>query len=171
MPGRLSQERLRRQYRPEQVRLLFIGESPPASGRFFYQRDSGLYRAFRDAFRTINPAIEDANFLETFRALGCYLIDLCPYPVDRLDPPDRRAAWQANETRLSRLIAGLRPERVATIVRGIRGNVERAVARAGWNGPILDLPYPGRWARHRTVFLSRLAPELTPLSQPSSPPK
>ena len=32
-----ARERLRRRYRPARVRILFVGEAPPASGRFFYQ--------------------------------------------------------------------------------------------------------------------------------------
>ena len=62
-----SRERLRRQYRPEHIRLLFIGESPPASGRFFYRRDSGLYRAIRDTFRMIDPSITDEMWTEGVR--------------------------------------------------------------------------------------------------------
>jgi hypothetical protein len=50
-PAEVERERLRLRYRPVLIRLLFIGESPPASGRFFYRQDSGLYRAIRDAFR------------------------------------------------------------------------------------------------------------------------
>jgi hypothetical protein len=61
-------ERLRRRYRPARVRLLFIGESPPASGRFFYRQDSGLYGAIRDAFRGIDPSITDETFLGIFSA-------------------------------------------------------------------------------------------------------
>jgi hypothetical protein len=41
----IGREHLRKHYRPDRVRILFVGESPPASGRFFYQADSGLYRA------------------------------------------------------------------------------------------------------------------------------
>ena len=51
MSARRQRERLRQQFRPEAVRLLFIGESPPASGRFFYHGDSGLYRAIREVFQ------------------------------------------------------------------------------------------------------------------------
>lgn len=39
---RHRREILRRAWRPVEVQLLFVGESPPFSGRFFYQRDSGL---------------------------------------------------------------------------------------------------------------------------------
>src|SRR5580658_9845436 len=89
---RASRERLRHRYRPVDLRLLFVGEAPPASGRFFYQGDSGLYRAMRDAFRAIDPSITDESFLAVFRRSGCYLIDACPQAVDQLDRPSRRAA-------------------------------------------------------------------------------
>src|SRR6202041_2824409 len=81
----LARERVRRLYRPDRVRILFVGEAPPASGRFFYRGDSGLYRAVRDTFKIVDPSIHDEDFLAAFQALGCYLIDLCPDPVDRLD--------------------------------------------------------------------------------------
>jgi hypothetical protein len=37
-PG-VETEALRNVYRPERVRVLFVGESPPVSGAFFYQAD------------------------------------------------------------------------------------------------------------------------------------
>jgi hypothetical protein len=150
--------------------MLFIGEAPPASGRFFYQRDSGLYRAIRDAFRAIDPAIGDQEFLTVFQNSGCYLIDACPQPVDQLDPPSRRAALVSSEPLLGRRIKRLQPRSIVTLVRSIRGNVERAISRAGWHGPLLDLPYPGRWIRHREVFLAELAPLLRDLVRHSHKP-
>ena len=155
-----SAERLRRSHRPARVRLLFIGESPPASGRFFYRADSGLYRAMRDAFRAVDPSIREEQFLPTFQAWGCYLVDLCAEPVDRLDTKSRRAACRAGEHLLAREIARLRPERIATVVRSIEGNVARALERARWTCPVLHLPYPGRWYRNRDVFIEMLRPVL-----------
>ena len=50
-----KRERLRRRYRSNRMRILFVGETPLVSGRFFYQGDSGLDRAVRDTF-----TLEDA---------------------------------------------------------------------------------------------------------------
>jgi hypothetical protein len=158
-------ERLRRRYRPSHLRLLFIGEAPPASGRFFYQGDSGLYRAIRDSFRAVDPSIADADFLPAFQTAGCYLIDLCRRPVDQLDPPSRRAACLAGEPLLCRTIKKLQPRAIVTVVRSIRGNVERAASRAGWQGRLIDLPYPGRWRRHQDLFLGALVPTLRALAR------
>ena len=146
--------------RPEKVRLLFVGESPPASGRFFYHRDSGLYRALRDAFHLADPAIVDANFLDVFERSGCYLLDLCDHPVDRLEPIERRQACRAAEPVLARRIRSLQPETIITLVRSIHPNVERAALRAEWTGGLVSVPYPGRWIQHRKAFWESLAPLL-----------
>jgi hypothetical protein len=157
-----SRERLRRKYRPKRIRLLFVGEAPPASGRFFYLANSGLYRAIRDTFVAAFPALEsrDTEFLDSFQAAGCYLVDLCGKPVDRMEPRLRRRACQAGEARLARTLRKLRPEVVVTIVRSIDRNVRRAEASAEWSGPHIVLPYPGRWHRFRVIFRRKLTPLL-----------
>jgi hypothetical protein len=155
-----AKERLRRRFRPAWERLLFVGEAPPASGRFFYQADSGLYRAMRDAFITAFPDLSDANFLQSFQTLGCYLVDLCEKPVDRLNRQQRRKICEEGEIRLSRMLRQLQPEIVVTVVRSITANVRRAEAQANWDGTRLELLYPGRWNHHRIAFEKSLVPFL-----------
>jgi hypothetical protein len=158
--GVSARERLRRRYRPDQVRILFVGESPPASGRFFYQADSGLYRAVRDTFLRAFPALRNTDFLDAFRSLDCYLVDLCGEPVDKMTAEARMYACSRGETRLAQMIRALRPQTIVTVVRSISPNVKRAQARAGWSGRHLELPYPGRWHGHRTKFRELLIPFL-----------
>jgi hypothetical protein len=152
-----SRERLRRNFRPKQVRILFVGESPPASGRFFYQADSGLYRAIREAFAKASPNLREVNFLKSFRDLGCYLVDLCEQPVDRLQPKARRQAHVNGEPHLTKIFRNLRPKVVIVVVRSIARNVKRSELQAHWSGQHAELPYPGRWIRHRIVFIEELA--------------
>lgn len=156
----LARERLRRLYCPAHVQLLFVGEAPPASGRFFYQADSGLYRAIRHTFFTALPALQDADFLESFRGLGCYLVDLCGGPVDRLGTEQRKQARADGEIRLSRIVKQLQPRIVITVVRSIAADVTRAQRRANWMGLHLELPYPGRWRHYRVAFEEALTPVL-----------
>ena len=157
---------MRRKYRPARVDLLFVGESPPASGRFFYQGDSGLYRAIRDAFVSALPNLDGADFLESFRNLGCYLVDLCEAPVDKLTPKQRKAACVHGEARLSDLLVELRPKIVVTVVLSIVENVRRAQTAANWDGTQLTLPYPGRWRHHQQSFQTALIPLLQSELQP-----
>jgi hypothetical protein len=155
-----SRERLRRTFHPRKVRILFVGESPPASGRFFYQADSGLYRAIREAFTKAFPDLRERNFLKPFRNLGCYLVDLCETPVDRLKPKPRRKAHLEGEPSLSNSIRALRPKTIIVVVRSIARNVQRSELAANWSGQHIELPYPGRWIRHRAAFIRQLVPIL-----------
>jgi len=161
--AQLRRESLRAVYLPEKVRMLFVGESPPVSGRFFYSRNSGLYRAVRDAFHLVDGSIVDENFLDIFQSAGCYLIDACRHPVDGMQPAARRDACQAGEALLSREIRNLQPDTMVSLLRSIRPNVERAALRASWTGTLIFAPYPGRWIQHRKVFLELLVPHVRAL--------
>jgi hypothetical protein len=140
--------------------MLLVGESPPASGRFFYQADSGLYRAVRQAFVAAFPGFAEGDFLAAFRDRGCYLVDLCAEPLDRLAAAERRRAHVAAEPALRRAIEELRPNAIVTVMKSIEPSVHRAMATAGWSGERWTLPYPGRWRTHRDIFVATLAPEL-----------
>ena len=155
-----KREALRRRFRPANVRLLFVGESPPASGRFFYQADSGLYRAVLAAFLAYDRSFDGVDFLAKFQDAGCFLVDLCSEPVDQLALSDRRAVCQASERALASTIAGLRPSSIVTVVRSVEANVERAIFSAHWQGTLIRLPYPGRWSRHRRQFVRELTRHL-----------
>ena len=155
-----ARESLRRRYRPGKVRILFVGEAPPASGRFFYQGDSGLYRAVRDTFIAAFPSLQKDEFLEAFHDLGCYLVDLCGQPVDHMPRDARTSICHAGERRLAHTIRKLRPMLIVTVVRSIRDSVQRAEIQAGWSGTKIELPYPGRWKHHRVEFQRELAPLL-----------
>jgi hypothetical protein len=155
-----EKEGLRRSYRPAHVRILFVGESPPASGRFFYQADSGLYRALRNTFLAAFPALPEDGFLHSFQKLGCYLVDLCGKPVDRLNSKKRKQACRDGEARLARTLKALQPKIIITVVRSISANVRRAQASANWKGLHVELPYPGRWKEHRIAFDDELKPVL-----------
>ena len=163
---RSERERLRQSYRPPHIQLLFIGESPPASGRFFYSANSGLYRAMRMAFQIADPRIDDDNFLAAFQQRGCYLTDLSHEPIDHLQAGPRRALRKVGEKELARQLQLLRPVTIAPVLRSIVRNVENAVLLASWHGPVLQFPYPGRWSRHRDVFIEALVPVIRRLKTP-----
>ena len=65
----MDRESVRAQYRPQRIETLFVGESPPASGKFFYYGNTALARAMNAAM-TAAGLCDEANFLERFRALG-----------------------------------------------------------------------------------------------------
>jgi hypothetical protein len=80
-----------------------------------------------------------------------------------MEPAARRTACIAGEALLARRIRSLQPNSIVTLVTSIRENVERAALRASWTGTMLTVPYPGRWIRHRKVFMELLVPHIKTL--------
>lgn len=153
-----SRELIRERYLPRVVRMMLIGEAPPASGRFFYCENSGLYRAIRQSFTTAFPDTSHESFLDAFYERGCFLADLCLDPVDQLKDPERRAERARCEPRLSSIIARTSPRVIVSVLKSILPNVERSIQQARWSGELLALPYPGRWEHSRKVFVRQLVP-------------
>jgi hypothetical protein len=161
---RAARERLRNRFRPARVRVLFVGESPPAAGSFFYAADSELYRATRDAFEAALPEFRNADsFLNAFAESGCYLVDLALDPVNQLTNRNdgswkRRAQARARgEARLAATLADLQPAIVIVVLKGIVANVTRAADRAGIATESYALTYPSRWNRHRLAYRNELS--------------
>jgi hypothetical protein len=156
MSGQRARERTRRTYTPEELRVLFIGESPPSGGTFFYDANSILYFATREAFLAAAPRLGTrASFLDTFQRLGCYLEDLSLRPIDKLPKPEKRRAREAAVPGLARRLRGLAPRLVVVVVKGIRPQVDDALDRAGLGAvPCEALPFPGQW--HRADYVAEL---------------
>ena len=122
----------------------------------------------RMGFQAADASVDDQNFLAVFQQRGCYLVDLCHEPVDRLDMDQRRTLRKAGERDLARQLKCLRPVMIAAVLRSIVNNVENAASLAAWQGRILQFPYPGRWSRHREAFIQALAPIVRRLKTPAS---
>src|SRR2546425_9639049 len=82
MSLRDEREKLRLAYRPPRVRLLFVAESAPLNVKtFFYAKSGHLYPRTREAFEAAGAPWapeRGKDFLEHFRGMECYLVDLCP---------------------------------------------------------------------------------------------
>ncbi len=88
-------KKLRKNYIPELCRLIFIFESPPASGKYFYD-DSGtvdepLFKFMMKCFCPFNP-VEKQNGLKEFKRLGILLVDAVYKPLNRLSQSERKRA-------------------------------------------------------------------------------
>src|ERR1035437_2628396 len=145
MPKLMIPEQLRRHYRPEPVRVLFVEESAPAGGTFFYSANSRLFSATREAFSRVgDDARDDAAFLARFQAAGCWVWDICSRPVNGLPAPQRRGLLEASAPRLDRLLLSISPRFVVSVK---KGDVAQIVATAAYRARmpadrILALPFP-----------------------------
>ncbi len=100
-------KKLRKKYIPEICRLIFVFESPPASGKYFYD-DSGsidepLYKFMMKCFCPFNPVLKE-NGLKEFKRLGILLVDAVYFPVNRtvnrLSPKKRKESLLKNIPKL-----------------------------------------------------------------------
>jgi hypothetical protein len=152
-----EREALRRSFLPERVRVLFVGESPPAGGTFFYSGDSMLYRATRDAFCAAFGSQFARLFLDRFAEAGCYLEDLCLEPINHLTSETRRAARRQGEASLAQRTRVLQPDAIVVLLKSIADNVARAASAAGYSSIERHvLTYPSRWHRHREAYQGEL---------------
>lgn len=141
-----SNEDIREYWRPKRVRVLFVGESPPAGGTFFYRGNSNLFRYTREAFgRALRRdwGQEPASFLEFFSGCGCYLDDLCPFPVNHLAVRERRRLCLENSKELARRLMEMRPELVIAVKRDIEDPLRKALVVADLQDiPVQALRFP-----------------------------
>jgi hypothetical protein len=84
-----EQEKTRLKYKPKNIRFLFVGESMPAGGTFFYFENSNLYKYTKEAFLQ-NFDWPEKDFLKLFKSNRFYLDDLCQEPINYLDETKKR---------------------------------------------------------------------------------
>jgi hypothetical protein len=134
-------ECIRRRYRPERIVTLFVGESAPQSGKFFY---AGTTHMLTHMQRAVEMALgKNGYFLRRFESYGWYLDDLVLEPVDTLPKSKREALCIGAMKSLADRIAGYSPRAIVTVLQRIAPTVEAAAVMAGHSGPRFTVPFPG----------------------------
>ncbi|WP_287884074.1 hypothetical protein [Paracoccus sp. (in: a-proteobacteria)] len=134
-------EELRHSFRPDDVRVLFVGESAPAGGAFFYKGYGGVYSEFR---RAIAPHLGAENdFLPAFKGKGLFLDDLILEPVNYLTHSQRRTHREANVGSLATRIAKYNPTLIISFMLGIVPYIDRSITASGKKIPHYAVPFPG----------------------------
>lgn len=155
-------EPLRARFRPFKVKVLFVGESAPAGGDFFYKGTGQVYREFQ---RVLSPTIgATPSFLGAFMAAGMYLDDLVLEPVNWLSRSERTAMHTNNVASLASRISEYQPLAVIAFMKAIRRPVEEAVTASGCGSSAHTVSFPGngRQAEFRAE-LAAILPELQEL--------
>ena len=141
----LEIERLRESYRPGSIQTLFVGESRPATGTFFYDATP---RPIAQLFDQALELAGDDNFLARFKNARLYLDDLVLTPINRCRKVDRNRLRREAVPGLRERIARHRPILVVAIMKGIAPFVREAakgIAR------VEVVPFPGNG--HQREFL------------------
>jgi hypothetical protein len=129
-------EELRQSFRPEHITTLFVGESAPSSGRFFYSGNSSLFHAMKKAFGNRE------SFLEDFQRKGFYLDDLVLTPVNKLQKRERFRLRKEAVPQLAKRLIEYKPIAIVVVMQAIQSIVRDAMHMAGVMYEPFCVPHP-----------------------------
>jgi hypothetical protein len=143
LKGMNKLEGLRKSFCPDSVTTLFVGESAPAGGTFFYSGNSSLFHAMKRAFGSRE------TFLEDFKRRGFYLDDLVLTPVNKLERRERSRLRREAIPKLAKRLTTYKPRAVVVVMRAVLPMVREAMQVAGLSYEPFCVPHPafGNWTR------------------------
>ena len=152
-------EATRARFRPERVMTLFVGESAPAGGGFFYFGGNAM---LTDMQRAIERSLgAGGDILARFKAMGWYLDDLSLAPVNNLPKRARVAICRDAEPSLTARIAEYRPLAIVALLKRIEKNVNAAAIAAGSDAPRFAVPFSRQGNLTRfNAEMARIIPQL-----------
>lgn len=157
----------RNKYKPPNIRVLFIAESPPSSGGYFYAETTiGKDHLFRETMRSLKfwpsrrpmrKGCDKRSMLNEFRSLGFFLIDTCEFPVDKLRPTERRISTLRGALTLPGRVGALCPDRILIVKKTVFKPALQALSETDFAGRVLNteaLPFPshGNQKKYRTML-------------------
>ena len=156
-------ESIRQSYRPSKILALFVGESAPKSGKFFYCGNTALKGYMEDVMNAAGLGGND-NFLERFKSYGWYLDDLVLEPVDGLPKLERRAKCREARSSLTTRIREYHPLAIVSLLRSIEEYVEDAAIAAGSTAARYSVPFAGNGQQGRfKIAMAHILPKLPKL--------
>jgi hypothetical protein len=156
-------EATRAQFRPSQITTLFVGESAPDSGDFFYYGNNAMLGYMRQAVE--HSLGEGGDFLARFTVYGWYLDDLVLTPVNRLTKSERIAKCLAAQSSLATRIAEYRPLAIVSLLISIKAIVDAAAIEAGSTAQRFAVPFPGMGQQARfKAAMAEIIPALPEIS-------
>lgn len=149
----VSTEEIRAGYKPDKVRVLFIGESAPPSGKtFFYNGDSRLCRFWKTTFETVleRQFATASAFLLWFKRQGFFLDDLLLVPKRRSNRrKELELMWRSGIEPLADRISQCQPAMAVAVIKGPAECIGRAIKMSGvrLDYRIVGFPFPGKHMR------------------------
>jgi hypothetical protein len=143
-------KKMREAYRPERIKAIFILESPPKSGKYFYNPDGTvheqLFRAMME-FIEIKPSSKQDG-LQAFRSQGFILVDASYAPVNDFKGKARDEAILREYDSLLRDLNLLNPNKDVPLIL-VKANVyellRERLGEAGFRvvNNDIKIPFPG----------------------------
>jgi|GEM_PF-788541 len=122
-------ESIRLNYRPSEIKVLFVGESRPGGNTFFYTADSNLYQYMKEGFEFFcnRHFYCSAEFFKFLMSKGIYLDDLCLEPINYSSSAERNMFRNHYVESLAKRIKEYKPTAIVIVMKGIQKYVLKAI--------------------------------------------
>lgn len=149
-------EKLRQQYRPDELNILLVGESAPECGTFFYEGGNAMATYVRKCFEEVlGIKYEgDENFLKDFKKNKCYLDDLSIAPVNKMENRLRKETLEKCIPELASRIETYQPKVIVSLLKKIDKHVKSSIEKTSVSVAYYSLPFPGNG--HQNKFSKEL---------------
>jgi hypothetical protein len=153
----MDRESIRLEFHPSKVKILFVGESPPANGAFFYVCSPMTTYMCEVFSEVLGKEFQSPNdFLNFFQDKGCYLDDLSYEPVNHLLRTERRQSVKDGVVELAKRMEKEKPEYVIVLLNRIEDQVREAARQANLpDSSVYVVPFPGQG--HQRSFVKELS--------------
>ena len=150
-------------WKPDAVKLLLVGESPPKSGDYFYTNPTALFKAVAEALCP-DIARPDAacrqDVLGRLKELGVFLADMakCAVSYRDLEKLDRKRCLRLCSEHFVAEVKALEPRAIVPALKSIRPPLGDILRGTRWHPRLVwwpELPFPNFPAR-RTEFIENL---------------
>lgn len=123
-------EKKRNDFKPIKTKILFVGESRPFGGTFFYDKNSNLYKYTKEAFENVGIDFSLAKFEE----MGCWLYDVCKEPINFIESNnEKRKLIEKYIPDLIKIIKTLSPEYIIVVKKTCMEKVFSSILQIGYS--------------------------------------
>ena len=144
-------------YKPRDVKVLWIVESPPFSDppRYFYRPElTGYDSLFREVMKSLSivPSSPKNNSLNEFKELGHFLIDASKCPVDKRNSHLKPQIIHNCSPILQQEVVSLQPQRIVIVKASLYDHVYRNMFEIGFEKKVANskaIPFPGSGQQRR----------------------
>jgi hypothetical protein len=159
--GRGYYRRLRKKYTPQRIKLAIVAESPPSSGKYFYDANGKvgepLFKALMKHIGFKNSPSTKADGLHRFQQKCWILMDATYEPVNKLSKSRQKAKYiERDYARLRRDLHNLGRPPLILIKKNVCQILEPMLADEGFNvlnrGRVVYFPSHGRQTAFHRQF-------------------
>lgn len=160
----IEYKKIRDAYKPSRVKVIFVLESPPANGTYFYSTDNGegssLYRCMMRFVLNLQslPATK-SDGLRMFQKSGYFIIDSTYAPINDMNQKLRDMEILSNYNNLVSDLKNIIVKNKVSIVlikANVCGLLEKRLLKDGFNviNDGLVIPFPG--SGQQTSFCEKI---------------